>query len=310
MQFDKPRINIQSLKPKSGRSGFALVVVLWMVSIMLMIGGGLVYSTRTEVEMTQHSRYSAQARSYADAALRYAIAQLMLPAQVRELSTTGSPYHWQYADMKAEISVIGENGLVDLNQANRNLLREVLKQNGIIEDEAEILLDAIEDFRDPDDLRRLQGAEDRDYEDEGFPYGAKDAPFERIEELQQVMGISNQLYERMARFFTVNSQTTGINPMLASRQTLLVLAEGDVEAVNEYIRLREEAEGEYVTPPFGGRHINRSQQPNYRVQIKITMDESIPPYFEERSIRLNPGKVPPFISYFRVMQKMENGFLN
>ncbi|MGV6808343.1 MAG: general secretion pathway protein GspK [bacterium] len=294
---------------KTKQHGVALVVVLWMISIMLMIGGGLVYASKAEVEMTQYSRQAAQARAYADAALRYTIAQLLLPAKIREIKTTGSPFPWQFHGVKAEMSVIGENGLIDINQANRNLLREALRQNGVIDEAAETLLDAIEDFRDPDDLRRLNGAEDRDYADEGLLFGAKDAPIERIEELQQVMGMTPYLYRQLSQLFTVSSKSTGVNPMLASRRTLLVLAEGDAELVDDYIRRREETESAYLAPPFGQRYMSRSQQPNYRLQIKIMMDENLPPYFEERSIRLNPGKTPPFISYFRVMQKTDNGFL-
>ena len=34
----------------------------------------------------------------------------------------------------------------------------------------------------------LNGAEDADYEAEGLPYGAKDGPFQSVEELRQVLG--------------------------------------------------------------------------------------------------------------------------
>lgn len=296
---------------RSKIQGIALVIVLWMMSLMLMLAGGLVYSVKTEVEMTQHIRHTAQARAYADAAVHYAVAQLHLPADFRELRTSGIPFQWQYQGMQAEISVIGENGLIDINLANRNLMREALRQINIIDTEADQLLDAIEDFRDRDDLRRLNGAEDRDYEDQDLPYGAKDAPLERIEELQQVLGVTPEIYEQLARLFTVTSQTPGINPMLASRPTLLVLAEGDTAAVDAYIQQREQADGEYIYPTFGARYLTRKQQPNYRIQVKIRMEgsEKAVPYFEERSIRLNRGKSPPFITYFKVTQKLDNAFL-
>ena len=291
------------------QKGVALIVVLWMVSIMLMIGSAMLYSVKTDSTMTAYTKTSAQASSYADAALRYAVAQLMLPKQIRELKTTGSPYAWQYDGMTAEISVIGENGLVDINSATRTLLQKVFEQIGIVDDEAETLIDAIQDFKDKDDLKRLNGAEDRDYEAAGFLYGSKDAPFERIEELQQVMGITASIYNRLSKYLTVSSQGKGINPMLAPRHILMLLADGDAAAVNDYITQREESEGEYVHPPFGDGFIDRNQQPRYRVQIRVKMEEGAPEYFEERSIRLVAGKLPPFISYFRVMQKLDKKFL-
>ena len=60
---------------------------------------------------------------------------------------------------------------------------------------AAALVDAIVDFRDEDDLHCLQGAEDRDYADAGLPRGAKDAAFEAVEELQQVLGMTREIYD-------------------------------------------------------------------------------------------------------------------
>ena len=294
---------------QKNQKGVALIVVLWMVSIMLMIGSAMLYSVKTDSTMTSYTKTSAQASAYADAALRYAIAQLMLPKQVRELKTTGSPYPWKYDGITAEISVIGENGLVDINRATRTLLQKVLEQVGIVEEEAETLLDTIQDFRDKDDLKRLAGAEDRDYEEAGYSYGSKDASFERIEELQQVLGMTASLYNRLSKYLTVSSQGKGINPMLAPRHILMLLADGDSSIVDAYIKQREESEGEYVQPSFGAGFIDRSQQPRYRIQIRVKMEEGAPEYFEERSIRLVAGKLPPFISYFRVMQKLDKKFL-
>ena len=291
------------------QKGVALIVVLWMVSIMLMIGSAMLYSVKTDNTMTSYTRTSAQASAYADAALRYAIAQLMLPKQIQEIKTTGSPYLWQYDGITAEISVIGENGLIDLNRATRVLLQKVLEQVGVVDEEAETLLDAIQDFSDKDDLKRLQGAEDRDYEDAGYDFGAKDAAFERIEELQQVMGMTASLYKRLSKYLTVSSQGKGINPMLAPRHILMLLADGDASLVDEYIQQREESEGAYIQPSFGGSFIDRNQQPRYRIQIRVKMEEGAPEYFEERSIRLVAGKLPPFISYFRVMQKLDQKFM-
>jgi general secretion pathway protein K len=170
------------------------------------------------------------------------------------------------------------------------------------------MLDLIEDFRDPDDLQHVNGAEDNDYEDEGLEYGAKDAPFERIEELQQVLGMTPQLYEAMSRYLSVNSNSAGINPMLAPRQILMVLAEGEAELVDDYIRLREESEGGYVQPSFGGRFIDPMQQPLYRMQIKVKPLGSHIEYFEERAIRLLPGRMPPFITYFRTREPTSRQF--
>ncbi len=299
-----------SLPPQGvkGQQGVAMIVVLWMIMVMMTLAASLLYATRTETSMVDYARRSAQARSVADAAAHYTVLQLFLPNKERELKLGGAPLLWEYEGMKAEIRVVGENGLIDINYASRPLLQLIFEQAGLDEQSTQNMLDILEDFRDVDDLKRINGAEDGDYENAGLPFGAKDAPFERIEELQQVLGMTPQLYQAMTRFLTVNSGAAGINPMLAPRQMLLLLAEGDAAKVDAYMLQREESEGQYVQPDFGGAFIDASQQPLYRMQIRVYTDETAPPYFEERSLRLKPGQTPPFVNYFRILQESSAQF--
>ncbi|EIJ35962.1 general secretion pathway protein GspK [Thiothrix nivea] len=291
------------------QQGVAMIVVLWMIMVMMTLAASLVYATRTETSMVDYARRTAIARAIADAAAHYAVMQLFIPnPKDRDLQLGGAPLMWNYEGARVEIRVVGENGLIDINYASRPLLQEILKQAGLSDEDNEQMLDRLEDFRDVDDLSRLHGAEDKDYESEGLPFGAKDAPFERIEELQQVMGMAPQLYQSLTRLLTVNSGAAGINPMLAPRQTLLLLAEGDAAKVDAYIQKREESEGAYVQPDFGGAFLDASQQPLYRMQLRVYTDETAPPYFEERSMRLRPGQTPPFVNYFRILQESSAQF--
>ena len=288
--------------------GVALIMVLWMVMIMMTMAGTLMYAVKTETQLVTYARSTAQARSFAEAAAHYTVMQLFLPADKRELKLGGTASTWTRDGYGVEIRVIGENGLIDINQANRELLKKVLEALAVVDQEAEAALDAIEDFRDPDDLKHVNGAEDDDYKTAGLDYGAKDAPFERIEELQQVLGITPLIYQGLARYLSVNARSSGINPMLAPRHILLLLADGDEAAVDEYIRKREESEGAWVQPPFGNGLLDSTEQPVYRLQLKIKALDSENAYFEERTILLLPGHNPPFITYFRVQQPLSSQF--
>ena len=285
-----------------------MIMVLWMIVVMMSMTATLLYAVKTETQMVSYARENAQARAFTEAAAHYTVMQLFLPPDQRDIRVGGGATAWNYAGYQAVIRVVGENGLVDINQASRPLLKRVLEQVGVIDDDAETMLDRIEDFRDPDDLKHLNGAEDDDYESEGLEYGAKDAPFERIEELQQVFGMTASLYEALSRYLSVNSAGKGVNPMLAPRQTLLLLADGDEALVDEYIRMREEAEGAWVQPPFGGAFLDHTQQPLYRVQIKVKQIGGSNEYFEERALRLLPGRMPPFITYFRMRESSARQF--
>ena len=71
---------------------------------------------------------------------------------------------------------------------------------------ADAIAGAIVDWRDGDDLTQpMGGAEDPQYAAAGLPYGAKDAPFDTVAELEQVLGMPRTLFERAAEHLTVFS---------------------------------------------------------------------------------------------------------
>ena len=73
-------------------------------------------------------------------------------------------------------------------------------------DAASRIAGTIADWRDPDALTQpAGGAEDADYSAAGLAWGAKDAPFETVTELQQVLGMRPALFAAAAPYLTVYS---------------------------------------------------------------------------------------------------------
>ncbi len=185
----------------------------------------------------------------------------------------GTVYAWSFGGGALKTAIHGEAGKIDLNAGDEALLRALFRvaswtgpdgaPQGLDEAAAAALTDAIRDFADPDDLTRLNGAEDRDYRAAGLPWGAKDAAFEAIEELQQVLGMTAPLYQAVAPALTVYTGAKGVDARLASRQVLLALldtgggaggraggGEG-AEVVDDYLAARAEAAAG-AAPAFPG----------------------------------------------------------
>ena len=97
------------------------------------------------------------------------------------------------------------------------------RANGVEEERRAALADAIRHWRDADDARGPNGAEDPEYQAEGRTAGAKDGFFNTVAELQQVLGISRRLYERLAPALTVHSRQTRANAKLAPPGVLRAL---------------------------------------------------------------------------------------
>ena len=68
------------------------------------------------------------------------------------------------------------------------------------------LADAIIDFRDEDNEKGRNGAERRDYDSAGLSYGPKNEPFQLVDELVYVLGMTPNIYRRVAPLLTVRGQ--------------------------------------------------------------------------------------------------------
>ena len=182
--------------------------------------------------------------------------------------TDGTVYVWPFGGGRVWVSIQDEDGKIDLNTAPDELLRGLFVSVGLDEDASAALVDAIVDFRDEDDLRRLNGAEDRDYADAGLPYGAKDAPFEAVEELQQVLGMTRQIYKRVAPALTVHSGRRGIDPRVAPRAALLALPGIGPEEVESFLAARAEGTTEDLLGAEGYKTTSRERVFTIRAEAR------------------------------------------
>jgi general secretion pathway protein K len=140
-----------------------------------------------------------------------------------------------------DVEIRDESAKIDINTAFEPLLRGLLVSSGVPDDEASRVLDAILDWRDPDDLKRPNGAEEPEYKAAGLSYKPANGPFQAIEELQLVLGMRPEIYRRIAPSITVFSRSPGVNAQLASREVLLAIPGATTEMVDDYISRREAA---------------------------------------------------------------------
>lgn len=210
-----------ALPSRRSACGAALLLVLWL--IMLLTGLVMSFALAARVEQLQ-GRVLARglvAQNAARAGLEYALTRVELDDPLRQWRPDGQPHAWQYHGADIEVRIVDENGKLDLNQAAPPLLAALLVALGQQQPDAERLAGAIVDWRDPDPLTQPSGgAEDADYAAAGRSYGAKDAPFEGIAELEQVLGITPELYAALAPHVTVFSGRAQPDPAFASGPVL------------------------------------------------------------------------------------------
>jgi general secretion pathway protein K len=203
-------------QPGSRRRGVALVTVLWVLALLALIAASFATSTRTEIDLARNQVESAKAEALAEAGVYQAIVGLIAEGGAEPWRVDGSIYAWHFATGEIRVAIRDEGGKIDLNTGREDILRGLFRVIDLGLQDGDALVDAILDFRDADSLRRVSGAEDSDYEAAGLEHDAKDAPFEIVEELQQVYGMSRAIYEQVAPYFTVYSRKPAPDPKVAS----------------------------------------------------------------------------------------------
>ena len=190
----------------TGMRGAALLLVLWLVALLTALVGAYALTARIEALQGRVGSRGAMAQEIARAGMEYALVRVADRNPETHWQPNGRAYAWRFDGHDVQVRIIDETGKVDLNQADVPLLSRLMQALGEPPDASDALSAAIVDWRDADDLSQpVGGAEDGDYAAAGRPYGAKDAPFETIAELEQVLGMTPDLYARLEPFLTLYS---------------------------------------------------------------------------------------------------------
>ena len=190
----------------TGMRGAALLLVLWLVALLTALVGAYALTARIEALQGRVGSRGAMAQEIARAGMEYALVRVADRNPEPHWQPNGRAYAWRFEGHDVQVRIIDETGKVDLNQADVPLLSRLMQALGEPPDASDALAAAIVDWRDADDLGQpVGGAEDGDYAAAGRPYGAKDAPFETIAELEQVLGMTPDLYARLEPFLTLYS---------------------------------------------------------------------------------------------------------
>jgi len=221
--------------------GFALVLVLWVLSLLTIMAGSFALSMRREAGIVTGSSKNAQAAAVAESGLAIAELMLMHPDPLQRWRTDGSIYQLDYAEAKVRVRLLAETGKVDLNRADQTLLQALMGRAPVAEQLQTQLVNAILDWRDTDDLAHLEGAEQEEYKDAGLNYRPRNKPFQSVEELQLVLGINEQAFKWLENRVTVYSGQAQVDSTQAAKEVLQLLPGVDSGLIDDYLAARRES---------------------------------------------------------------------
>jgi general secretion pathway protein K len=232
--------------------GIAVIMVLWLTIMLTVIASGFAFSMRSEALSARNALSLAQTRTAAEGAVERIAFELSRPRMIASWSANGLEHTWKDGEVTFTGSAVDESARIDVNSAPEPLLRGLLENvGGMDRESAARIADAIQDWRDPDELRRPGGAEAADYQAAGLPQKPSNAPFETVSEVSRVLGLTPTVFARISDSLTVYSRQPGINPTLASRDVLLALPGSTPELVDAYLLQRTDARAAKLPiPPF------------------------------------------------------------
>lgn len=188
---------------RSVQQGIAFIVVIWVLVLLAVLLSGFIVIARTEMLQSRHLFDGATARYAAEAGLSRVVREMLNPDINTRWVPDGRPYEFDFEGIQVKVEIQDESGKIDINQADETVLVPMFQQLGLDAIEAQKISDAIIDWRDVDNLTRPMGAEDNDYDAAGLPYGAADVPFTTVGELQQVLGMNYELFEKLEPEITI-----------------------------------------------------------------------------------------------------------
>ena len=257
------RIGVKFPRASLGNErGVALVIVLWIFIFLFVAAFDFSISVREEGMVTR--RYAEEAEGYYLALggfqerLYRLLSTQKTSAEARELGDSledekaivyGEWYEAALGNGFYRVRVVDEGGKVNLNRADERSLRQVFTNLGIGEPRLGVLVDSILDWRDEDQLHRVNGAEDDYYLSLPNPYPARNGPFDTPEDLLWVKGVTPALFygleedgvRRVALkdIFTVDTRANRINLRTASAEVCHALVGIPMEECQQFVEDRK-----------------------------------------------------------------------
>lgn len=250
--------------------GSALVVVLWISALLAAMAMGFSTSMRTESLAGLNLVENVRVRALADAAVQRGIRDLVNATEDNSPLIDGTAVKFDYGGGALSVAIRDEHGKTDLNKVTDEFLKSILHGSGMGDAAADALVDAIADWRDEDDFRRINGAEAPAYKSAGLKFEPTNAPFQSVAELQQVIGVGHRTYQRLAPLFTVYSSSGKINPNFAPREILTAIPGVSLTEVEALLAARENlsTDENVILPALSevGAWISKSSGPVYTVR--------------------------------------------
>jgi general secretion pathway protein K len=225
--------------PSRKQRGVALLIVLWACTLLAILLGGFAMLARTEGLQARYQFAQTQAHYAAEAGIMRAIYGLQNGSEDSRWIADGRIYPFRFDDAAVKVSIVDEDGKIDLNSASSQVLAGLFRAAGADDKRADALSSAVQDWRSFGDAALPNGAKAPQYTAAGRDYGPRNGPFVTVEELQMVLGMDAQMYAAVAPVVTIWSGRNSPNPAHAPPLALMSIPGMDSATMDNLLANRQ-----------------------------------------------------------------------
>lgn len=255
--------------PSEVKKGSILILSLWVLGILSVFVLYLNQGMRVRITLAKRLTYDTLLHSLASSGVKKAIMELKkdnTPSDSLKDNWANNPQvfkdfrlgdgsftvsyqirSYKDSEVKTYFGVVDEASKLNINTVDRRTLKRLLEAFGVDEMQAEEIAAAIVDWRDQDSFLSIPigSAEDSYYTNLDLPYYCKDSPFQVLDELLLVKGMSKELFDKVKDYLTVFGDGK-ININTATFPVLKALRLKD-KLIEKIIRYREGEDEEWGT---------------------------------------------------------------
>jgi general secretion pathway protein K len=224
------------------QTGFALLIVLWTVGFLALLGTQLVAAGRSDTRLADNLKQEAALQAAADGAVAH-VMFAMAAVHDPGFRADGVLREVRIGRIPVLVRIDNESDRINLNTASAALLRALVVEAGAPPALADRLTAAILDWRTSGAQARPGGAKAPEYRAAGLAYGPPGSPFQSVDELADVLGMTPALFDRLAPHLTV---LTDADPDMTTRDPVVALALTDAAGVADETAPAEQSAADVV----------------------------------------------------------------
>jgi len=257
-------------EPASGRDGFVLVTVLWLLAALATLS--IVASVYIAQSATALGAIDDDLKSDMLTTAGLELAAYQLSSVEAPQRNTRGRFGFRLADSEVTVEFLSEAARIDLSMAPKAMIAGLFVALGAPAESADEYADRVVGWRS---APKSNGADEEDglYRIAGLSYFPRRAPFQTSDELRLVQGLPVALVERALPFVTVYSGMSDVNVLDAPAEVIAALPDMTPGRLDAFLKQRDSLppDPQFILGALGDKQVGATVKGSNAFRVRMQM---------------------------------------